>query len=77
MIVDVWCRYGDFCGNESMYFYGQYECDSLEQAREIFPAGFVCGWRVEEHVSKVRPLPKVQPDMPSEREMEYGNHKRA
>lgn len=77
MIVDVWARYGDFCGNNDRYFYGQYECDSEEQARLIFPTGSVCGWDVKEHVRRVKPLPETKPVLPTEREMERGRYIRA
>ena len=72
MIVAVWARFGDFCGNETFKFYGLYECMSVEQARAIFPHGHVCGWYVEEHVIRSNPLPSTTPRLPNEKDMEYG-----
>lgn len=66
MIVAVYARYADFCGNVDFHLHGYYQCDSLEQARTIFPESPLCGWQVEEHEELIEKLPttvqKVGPE---------------
>lgn len=69
MRVDVYAYYGDMCGNSDQYFYGTYECESVETARRVFREGGICGWRVYES-SPVMKLPTYKPELPSEHDME-------
>lgn len=66
MIVAVYARYADFCGNVDHYLHGYYEVDGIEQARAIFPEQPLCGWRVEYQQDLIKQLPttvqKVGPE---------------
>ena len=43
MIVAVYARYADFCGNVDFHLHGYYEVDGIEQARAVFPESCTVG----------------------------------
>lgn len=57
MIVAVYARYADFCGNVDFHLHGYYEVDGIKQARAVFPEGGLCGWTVEYQVDLIKQLP--------------------
>ena len=57
MIITVYARYADFCGNVDYHFHGYYEVDSIEQAIAIFPEGGLCGWYIEYRNDLIEKLP--------------------
>jgi hypothetical protein len=65
VIVEVFTRYSDFCGNADTYHYGFFEVDSIEHAHRIFPARPICGWVVEEINAQI--CPSVTPTFPKEK----------
>jgi hypothetical protein len=67
MIVAVYARFADFCGNVDHYLHGYYEVDGIEQARAIFPANPLCGWHVEYHEDLIKPLPTTVQKVGQER----------
>jgi hypothetical protein len=67
MIVAVYARYADFCGNVDHYLHGYYEVDVIEQARAIFPESPICGWKVEYQQDLIQPLPTTVQKVPQER----------
>jgi hypothetical protein len=67
MIVAVYARFADFCGNVDYYLHGYYEVDDIEQARAIFPESPICGWKVEESQNLIRQLPTTVQKVGQER----------
>jgi hypothetical protein len=68
MIVAVYARYADFCGNVDHYLHGYYEVDDIEQARAIFPEQPLCGWKVEKQIFNIiNQLPATVQKVPQER----------
>ena len=67
MIVAVYARFADFCGNVDHYLHGYYEVDGIEQARAIFPENPIQGWRVEYQEDLIKQLPTTVQKVQQER----------